>query len=139
MSDLHFVGKINTKAIIERDGKILICRDAEHDHGGMWDLLGGRMHFGEIPEQALAREVQEEAGVAIDVHELIFTEQMKHIGDPAPHLFMTYRATLRDPKASLKVPSEELAEALWVDAETIKQYKLYPNCVTPVAKYFSGR
>lgn len=51
---------ITVKGIVVKDGKILCLKD----HGGKWELPGGRIDFGENPEQALAREFSEELHVA---------------------------------------------------------------------------
>ena len=133
MLHLHFVGKINTKAIIERDGKILIARDHNRT---TWDFPGGRLHVGERPEEALVREMQEELGAAITVQDLILAEQVTHVSDPAPHMFLTFRATLVHPEAAFTLPTEELEEAAWVDSESIKGYTLFENCVGPLEKYW---
>ena len=52
-------------AILERDGKILICRRRpDQSHGLQWEFPGGKVEAGETPAQALARELQEELGIA---------------------------------------------------------------------------
>ena len=51
-------------AIIEREGRILICRrKKEQSHGLKWEFPGGKLEPGESPEQALARELEEELGI----------------------------------------------------------------------------
>ncbi|SPE36081.1 NUDIX hydrolase [Candidatus Sulfopaludibacter sp. SbA3] len=51
-------------AIIEREGRILICRRTkEQSHALQWEFPGGKLEPGESPEQALARELEEELGV----------------------------------------------------------------------------
>lgn len=51
-------------AIIEREGRILICRRTrEQSHSLKWEFPGGKLEHGESPEQALARELEEELGV----------------------------------------------------------------------------
>jgi mutator protein MutT len=49
-------------ALIERDGRILICRRrGDQDHAGKWEFPGGKVEAGEEPPEALARELREEA------------------------------------------------------------------------------
>jgi 8-oxo-dGTP diphosphatase len=51
-------------AIIEREGRILICRrTAAQSHPLQWEFPGGKVEPGETPEAALARELEEELGI----------------------------------------------------------------------------
>lgn len=51
-------------AIIEREGRILICqRTAQQSHALKWEFPGGKVEPGESPTQALARELHEELGI----------------------------------------------------------------------------
>jgi len=51
-------------AIIERDGKILVGqRTAAQSHPLQWEFPGGKVERGETPEQALARELEEELAI----------------------------------------------------------------------------
>jgi 8-oxo-dGTP diphosphatase len=51
-------------AILERDGRILICRRRAHQsHPLKWEFPGGKVESGESPEAALARELEEELGI----------------------------------------------------------------------------
>ena len=51
-------------AIIERDGRILICRrTALQSHPLKWEFPGGKVEPRESPAAALARELEEELGI----------------------------------------------------------------------------
>lgn len=55
-------------AIIEKDGKILICRRAENKTRALkWEFPGGKIEPGETPEQAVLRECREELDVDLCV------------------------------------------------------------------------
>ena len=51
-----------TAAVIEREGRILICRRrADQDQPGKWEFPGGKLEDGEQPAEALRRELREES------------------------------------------------------------------------------
>lgn len=55
-------------AIIEKDGKILICRRAENKTRALkWEFPGGKIEPGETPERAVLRECREELDVDLCV------------------------------------------------------------------------
>jgi len=55
-------------ALIESNGKILVCQRRRQDTFGlMWEFPGGKTNPGETLENALARELQEELGVTAQI------------------------------------------------------------------------
>jgi ADP-ribose pyrophosphatase YjhB (NUDIX family) len=65
---------ISTKVIIVReDGKLLALRRSKTcpRRPFSWDLPGGDVEFGEELEASVKREIQEEAGVAVEKVELL--------------------------------------------------------------------
>jgi mutator protein MutT len=64
---------IVTAAVIERDGRLLVARRIEGSHlAGSWELPGGKCEAGERVEHCLEREIREELGADVDVHEEIY-------------------------------------------------------------------
>lgn len=54
-------------AAMHRDGRWLMQRRPAHKaHGGLWEFPGGKVEPGELPAAALARELAEELGIAVD-------------------------------------------------------------------------
>lgn len=52
--------------IVRRGGRFLAsCRAAHQPHAGWWEFPGGKIEPGESAEEALARELREELGIAI--------------------------------------------------------------------------
>lgn len=59
-------------AVIHQGEKVLAARrPVEKTNGGLWEFPGGKVHDGESPEAALVREIREELGVGVDVHEAL--------------------------------------------------------------------
>ncbi len=51
-------------AIIEHEGKVLICRRrADQPHALKWEFPGGKIEDGESPGDAVIRELREELGI----------------------------------------------------------------------------
>lgn len=55
-------------ALVDADRRVLIAqRPADKQMGGLWEFPGGKVEFGETPEQAIIRELAEE--LAVDTKE----------------------------------------------------------------------
>ena len=59
--------QLAVSAVIFRDGKVLLVRRSRSPGKGFYSLPGGRVEHGESLHQALAREVDEETGLRIDI------------------------------------------------------------------------
>ena len=61
--------KVAFKAIIRKDNKILAIKRStkEEVFEKLWDIPGGRMNFGEMPKEALIREIHEETGLEVNI------------------------------------------------------------------------
>jgi 8-oxo-dGTP diphosphatase len=61
--------RVGAYALLQDAGCILLCRVSPElpRWAGCWTLPGGGLEFGESPEQAVRREVEEETGLVIEV------------------------------------------------------------------------
>ncbi len=58
--------------LVFREGKLLITQRLADAHlGGLWEFPGGKREAGESFEACLARELQEELGIEVEVRELV--------------------------------------------------------------------
>ena len=63
------------KAIVEYKGKILIIKRSDEDKidAGTWEFPGGKVDFGETPEEALIRELKEEVSLNVNINGFLYT------------------------------------------------------------------
>jgi 8-oxo-dGTP diphosphatase len=106
---LQYIGMLQVvAAIIEREGKVLICRrKPEQTHSLKWEFPGGKVEAGETPEQTLERELEEELAIGhaagSEIHryafaypgksaiELIFYRVESYSGEPVNREFHEMR------------------------------------------------
>lgn len=120
---------IRVGAIIMRDGKVLMAKNAGHDY---YYSVGGRIQFGETAEQAVIREVREETGTTLEIDRLGFVHQNYFIGDVPPIVgkviyelsFFYYMKVPEDFSPNLEINScGEFLE--WISPDTDKT--IYPE------------
>jgi 8-oxo-dGTP pyrophosphatase MutT (NUDIX family) len=111
------------QAVIVEDGRVLLAR--RRDLRG-WELPGGNVIPGEEPRSALAREVLEETGLAVDVAGLSGVYLRRGF---LPHRACVYRCRARG--GALR-PSEETPQVAWWPAAA-PPAGLLPWCRTPLA------
>ena len=121
-------------AMIEQDGKLLICRRPEGKTlAGMWEFAGGKIEPGETPEQALVRECREELAVEICPRELFAQVEYDY---PEMHLSMqVYTASILS-----GVPRRlEHMEMCWAAPDELEQFTFCPADREILDKIAAGR
>lgn len=113
----HFVGEVAQKVLIEKDGKILMCRGKGFSN---YDLPGGRVHKGETPEEGLRREIKEELGVDIQIGEAFHFHVTEETYSGIPRYILVFRATLLNQSQPLTPAEDEIQEIRWVGKEDAK-------------------
>ncbi len=65
MANYHKV-QVVVGVVINSRGKVLVALRPEHVHqSGLWEFPGGKIEAGELPLQALQRELSEEVGIDV--------------------------------------------------------------------------
>ena len=87
-------------AILERDGNVLIGRrQPEQSHALKWEFPGGKVEPGETPEQALARELEEELSIGNAAGIEITRYQYQYSGkDPIVLIFFRIQSYSGEPQ-----------------------------------------
>lgn len=107
--------RISIKALVldETRTKFLITKEKN----GKWELPGGGLELGENPQEALAREIQEEMGITVTsvaAHSSYFLTFISEMPKKFPLANIIYEATL----ANLNfTPSDECIEIAFLSPE----------------------
>lgn len=84
--------KVDVRGVIFQDEKILLVRELNDD--GKWTLPGGWADVGNLPSQAVEREVFEETGFQVRATKLLAVHDRNLHGHP-PTLFPSYKLLFR--------------------------------------------
>jgi ADP-ribose pyrophosphatase YjhB (NUDIX family) len=114
--------QLAVSAVIFREGKVLLLRRAKSPGNGFWSLPGGRVEFGESLHTALTREVDEEAGLEIDIVALAgWREVLPGAGGGGHYLIMSFAARWKANEPRL---NEEHDDFKWVEPGWFGDLKL---------------
>ena len=95
-------------------GQILLVQRSPHQFGaGLWCFPCGFVEWGEDIRVAAAREAQEEAGVAVEIGEVVQVASNFHEAE-RPTIGVWFAATLRDPAAQ-PCAGDDAVAAGWFD------------------------
>ncbi len=134
MSDeLHYIGKVAQKVLMVDGDSVLIVRDARDDV--MWELPGGRLHYGESLEEGIRRELREELGVEIVLGRVVYSEQFHQKRDGKLGLLIAYEAQLI-PGQTIAPHDGEVVEFKWIKMKDVEHIMLYDNCLNALKAYF---
>lgn len=108
--------------LIKRGDKFLVLKTSrtKKEEPNTWDLPGGSIEWGEQPMDSAAREVKEEAGIKVEIKEIIGAWALKSRNDWSVEL-IAFGVTSDE---KIKTSSEHSAFA-WLSLEEMK--KLEPK------------
>lgn len=121
MAELNEATKTATlvvAAVIARSGpnglELLACKRKTGESGaGTWEFPGGKVEVGESQKEALAREIREELGIAIDIHELLASGVHQY---PLKLIELhAYHCSIKPQSPASKIILSDHDEYLWVD------------------------
>ena len=121
-------------AAIVRDGKVLVVRRARPPAHGVYTLPGGVVELGETLVEAVAREIREETGMAIEPVALAgFRESVvRDAQDRVERHFVILCFAARW-QAGEPMLNEELSEAHWMDPAELGGLTTTPGLAEIVA------
>ena len=106
--------------VILRDSRILVCqRHRDDSHALQWEFPGGKVEPGEIPQDALLRELQEELGITATIGRELFRTRHRYRESGQAIELVFFQASV-DPSAELQNLVFEKFE--WADPSALPNY-----------------
>ena len=127
--------RISVRAIITRDKKNLLLKRATGRESilGLYELPGGRINYGEQPEDALRRYLHDDAGLHIDGSTLFdVVTYIDHDDRDIQYAVITFQATIAGGHHDLHL-GENYSEYLWEPASSIQ-----PGTITDLTQLLLG-
>lgn len=110
------------KALITNRGDILIGKKEKKDNhpiSGEWHILGGHLEKGEEVEEAVKREVKEETGLDVEIHQVIDVMSFSWEEGEQDSVQIVYHC---ETEKRSEEPQDDLEELKWVSPNEITEY-----------------
>jgi 8-oxo-dGTP diphosphatase len=109
-------------AVVTRAGRVLLSQRKSGTHlAGAWELPGGKVEPDEDPKDAAARELREELGVDVEVHDIL--DVTFHRYPEKSVLLLFYEASLRP--GSPEPRAVDVAGVMWAGPDELRD-ELFP-------------
>lgn len=121
-------------ALIERDGKILVCqRRRDGRFGLLWEFPGGKVEPGETPEEALLRELREELGVDAMVGPEVYRTRHEYAEMPRALELVFFATRVSDEPKNL-----DFEQIAWREPASLRELNFLPADCELIEKLASG-
>ncbi|MCD7826007.1 MAG: NUDIX hydrolase [Clostridiaceae bacterium] len=114
--------RILVKGIVQKGNRFLAVEKWYDDNIAdpyQWEFIDGEAEFGESPDAAVVRVIQEQTGLAVVVDRILYTWTFM-IGSEC-NLGLTYLC-ITDMDEDSVLLSEELHDAKWITGEQFEEY-----------------
>lgn len=129
----YFSPRLATACIACHDDRVLLCRRAVEPAYGMWSLPGGFVEKGESAASGAARELLEEAGVAVEMARPYALFRVAH----GHQMHVVYLAKLLD--TAFNPGAESIEVALFDEAGMPWNHLAFASTREALRRYFADR
>jgi len=118
---------VGVGAVVVHHGAALIVKRATEPLQGQWSIPGGAVELGETMRAAVAREVLEETGLALEVGPVLDAFDSIHAAPgQSPRFHYVLIDFLCRPSGGELRAASDVSEARWVTAEELPAFQMSP-------------
>jgi 8-oxo-dGTP pyrophosphatase MutT (NUDIX family) len=135
----------SAKAVVAEENRVLLNHLRHELVGDFYELPGGGIRAGETLAEAVRREVQEETGYAVDVHELLWVRdyiaanhEFAGLNPPGFHAVdMLFRCSLAGPAVAEAHEADSYQVGVeWIEVGRLQEIRLAPAALVPTLEAF---
>jgi 8-oxo-dGTP diphosphatase len=131
--DRPFVGV--GAVVLDPAGRVLLARRGHEPLKGEWSLPGGGVELGETLEAAVAREVLEETGLAVEVGPVVeVLDRVEHASDGRVEYHFVIIDYLCRAVGDRPVSGSDAEEVQWVRPDELAAYRLTDKATSVINK-----
>ena len=121
--------------VLNSAGQVLLARRGHAPLEGEWSLPGGAVEVGETLEEALAREIREETGVAVEVGPVIeVLDRVERAADGRVEYHFVIIDYLCHATDNRLVCGSDADDVQWVPLDRLDQYHLTEKTTAVIKK-----
>jgi len=126
---------VGVGAVIVDGDKVLLVRRGHEPSKGEWSLPGGAVEVGETLVNAIAREVQEETGLRVDVGPIVdVLDRVRLDADGRPQFHYVLIDFLCRPVGGTLACASDATDVVWVAFSALSTYGVADATVTVIEK-----
>jgi ADP-ribose pyrophosphatase YjhB (NUDIX family) len=130
--------KVAVIGLVTWRNRVLLIRRGVEPMKGKWSLPGGFMDAGEMPAQALMRELREEVGLAVDVKQLVEIFPMAGPGVINQGIVLAYAVEADADEQPLLVSDDDVVDAGWFTADELPSELAFESTQALVAGWLDA-
>lgn len=133
---IHFRDpKVAVIGLVTWEKHVLLIRRGVDPMKGKWALPGGYMDAGEMPDEALARELREEVALEVEIGELLSIFPMAGPGVFNNGIVIAYGASLRRDEPPPLSCDDDVCEAAWFLVDELPEDLAFESTHTLLARW----
>jgi ADP-ribose pyrophosphatase YjhB (NUDIX family) len=125
--------KVAVIGLVTWRNRVLLIRRGVEPMKGKWSLPGGFMDAGEMPAEALMRELMEEVGLQVDIQRLVGIFPMAGPGVTNQGIVLAYAVHADADDQPLLVSDDDVVDAGWFTADELPDELAFESTQSLVA------
>lgn len=120
--------------VFNRQNQVLLIKRNQPPAMGLWSIPGGKLEAGETLTAACKREIKEETGLETEIKNIVAVVERRI--ENFHYVIIDYLVSLTDEDYAVPIAQSDIADAKWVDLESIADYELVDGLAEIIRRAF---